>query len=372
MRKPRHYFIYRLTILILSWAISLNHKLSHYDFDLPENLIAQKPTQRRGQSRLLVVDREKQTLTHDTFNNLKNHLKNHPLMVFNDTRVIPAKLQARLEFNSRQVEILLIRKLDSEVWEAMIKGLNRLKPGAEFKFENSDLSAQFLRRQDNRAHIKFSSHKKLSAYLNQNGRMPLPPYIHRPLDTDRHTLELDRKRYQTVFALHSGAIAAPTAGLHFTQSQLRILRGKFTDTARLTLHVGPGTFIPIREENIILHKMEQEYFQISPVNWNKITQAKKKGQTVLAVGTTSTRVLETQAFEKIIRKAISGWTNCFIYPGWEFRKVDHLLTNFHLPKSTLFLLVCAFMGEKLAKTAYSEAIKKKYRFFSYGDAMLIL
>ena len=319
---------------------------------------------------MLVVDREKQTLTHDTFNNLKNHLKNHPLMVFNDTRVIPAKLQA--EFNSRQVEILLIRKLESEVWETMIKGLGRLKPGAKFKFENSDLTAQFLMRQDNRAHIKFSSEKKLSAYLNQNGRMPLPPYIHRPLDTDLQTLELDRKRYQTVFASYPGAIAAPTAGLHFTQSQLKILRENFIDTARLTLHVGPGTFIPIREENIILHKMEEEYFQISPVNWNKITQAKKKGQTVLAVGTTSTRVLETQAFEKTIRKGISGWTNCFIYPGWKFRKVNHLLTNFHLPKSTLFLLVCAFMGEKLAKKAYSEAIKEKYRFFSYGDAMLIL
>ncbi|MBT3856908.1 MAG: tRNA preQ1(34) S-adenosylmethionine ribosyltransferase-isomerase QueA [Nitrospina sp.] len=348
----------------------MRHKLSHYDFDLPENLIAQKPTQRRGQSRLLVVDRARQTLTHDTFSNLKNHLKNHPLMVFNDTRVVPAKLQARLE--TRQVEILLIRQLEPEIWEAMIKGLGRLKPGAEFKCENSDLSAQFLRRQDNRAHIRFSSAKKLSAYLNQNGRMPLPPYIHRPLDTDRQTLELDRKRYQTVFASHSGAIAAPTAGLHFTQSQLRILREKFIDTARLTLHVGPGTFIPIREENIILHKMEAERFQISPANWNKITQAKKKGQAVLAVGTTSTRVLETQAFEKTIQRAVSGWTNCFIYPGWEFRRVDHLLTNFHLPKSTLFLLVCAFMGENLAKKAYFEAIKKKYRFFSYGDAMLIL
>ncbi|MBT6409544.1 MAG: S-adenosylmethionine:tRNA ribosyltransferase-isomerase, partial [Nitrospina sp.] len=234
----------------------MNHKLSHYDFDLPENLIAQKPTQRRGQSRLLVVDRANQTLTHDSFSNLKNHLKNHPLMVFNDTRVIPAKLQARLEPSSRQVEILLIRQLEPEIWEAMIKGLGRLKPGTGFKLENSDLSAQFLRRQDNRAHIRFSSPKKLSAYLKQKGRMPLPPYIHRPLDTDRQTLELDRKRYQTVFASHSGAIAAPTAGLHFTQSQLRILREKFIDTARLTLHVGPGTFIPIREENIILHKME--------------------------------------------------------------------------------------------------------------------
>ncbi len=319
---------------------------------------------------MLVVNRKKQTLTHDTFTNLKSHLKNHPLMIFNDTRVIPAKLLARIE--SKQVEILLIRELESEVWEVMMKGLGRLKPGALLKFGDRGLSAQFLRRQDDRAVISFSSAKKLSAHLNRDGRMPLPPYIHRPLDTALQTLELDRKRYQTVFASHTGAIAAPTAGLHFTQSQLASLREKTVNTARLTLHVGPGTFVPIRDENFIDHKMQEEYFQVSPGNWNKITQAKKKGQAILAVGTTSTRVLETQGFEKTIQKTISGWSNCFIYPGWEFRNVDHLLTNFHLPKSTLFLLVCAFMGDKMAKSAYSEAIKRKYRFFSYGDAMLIL
>ena len=350
----------------------MNHNLSHYDFDLPIDLIAQKPTQRRGQSRLLVVNREKKTLMHDTFHNLKNYLPHHPLMVFNDTRVIPAKLQGHLEFNSRQVEILLTRKLESETWEAMIKGLSRLKPGTKIKFENSALNAEFLRREGDRAQLRFSSQKLLSTFLNQSGRMPLPPYIHRSENTDQETLDLDRKRYQTVFASQPGAIAAPTAGLHFTQSQLKSLRDKFVDMARLTLHVGPGTFIPVREENFIRHKMQAEYFQISPVNWNKITQAKKQGQSVLAVGTTATRVLETQAFKKPIRKSVSGWTNCFIYPGWEFRGVDHLLTNFHLPKSTLFLLVCAFMGTKLAKQAYSEAITQKYRFFSYGDAMLIL
>ena len=350
----------------------MNPKLSNFDFDLPENLIAQKPTQRRGQSRLLVVDREKKSLIHDKFSNLKNHLKNHPLMVFNDTRVIPAILQAHMESTSRQVEILLTRQLEPDVWEAMIKGLGRLKPGAKFKFENSDLKAQFVRRKDNRAHISFSSQNELSTFINQSGRMPLPPYIHRPLDTDRQTLEVDRKRYQTVFARNSGAIAAPTAGLHFTQAQLKVLRESFADTAHLTLHVGPGTFIPIREEEFTLHKMQEEYFQIFPANWNKIAQAKKKGQAILAVGTTTTRVLETQGFEKTIQTSASGWTNCFIYPGWEFRMADHLLTNFHLPKSTLFVLVCAFMGKKLAKKAYSDAITKKYRFFSYGDAMLIL
>ena len=350
----------------------MKHKLSHYDFGLPMELIAQKPTQRRGQSRLLVVDRERQTLTHDTFGNLKNHLINHPLMIFNDTRVIPAKLMVQIGPNSKQVEILLIRELEPGLWEVMMKGLNRLKRETTLKFEKSDLTAQFISRHDSRAVIRFSSLEGLTDHLNESGRMPLPPYIQRPLNTNPQTLELDKKRYQTIFASHTGAIAAPTAGLHFTQSQLANLRKNTVDTARLTLHVGPGTFVPIREENIINHKMQAEYFQVSPINWNKIALAKKQGQKVLAVGTTSTRVLETQVFERTIRKKVSGWSNCFIYPGWEFRNVSHLLTNFHLPKSTLFLLVSAFMGEKLAKTAYKEAISQKYRFFSYGDAMLIL
>jgi S-adenosylmethionine:tRNA ribosyltransferase-isomerase len=350
----------------------LKHKLSNYDFGLPVELIAQKPTQRRGQSRLLVVNRKSQTLTHDIFSNLKNHLINHPLMIFNDTRVIPAKLLAQIGPNLKQVEILLIRELEPGLWEFMMKGLNRLKPETTLKFEKSDLTAQFIRRQNSLAVIRFSSLEGLTEHLNESGRMPLPPYIQRPMNTSPQILELDKKRYQTIFASHTGSIAAPTAGLHFTQSQLASLRKNTVDTARLTLHVGTGTFVPIREENIIKHKMQTEYFQVSPINWNKITQAKKQGQKVLAVGTTSTRVLETQVFEKTTRKKVSGWSNCFIYPGWEFRNVNHLLTNFHLPKSTLFLLVSAFMGEKLAKTAYKEAISQKYRFFSYGDAMLIL
>jgi S-adenosylmethionine:tRNA ribosyltransferase-isomerase len=350
----------------------LKLKLSHYDFDLPVELIAQNPTQRRGQSRLLVVDRERQTLIHDTFGNLKNHLINHPLMIFNDTRVIPAKLLVQIEPNFKQLEILLIRELEPGLWEIMMKGLNRLKPDTTLKFEKSGLTAQFIRRHDSRAVIRFSSLEGLTTQLNENGRMPLPPYIQRPLNTSPQILELDKKRYQTIFASHTGAIAAPTAGLHFTHSQLANLRENTVDTARLTLHVGPGTFVPIREENIINHKMQAEYFQLSPINWNKIVQAKKREQKVLAVGTTSTRVLETQVFDRAIRKKVFGWSNCFIYPGWEFRNVDHLITNFHLPKSTLFLLVSAFMGKKLAKIAYKEAISQKYRFFSYGDAMLIL
>lgn len=348
----------------------MKYNLSHYDFDLPSELIAQKPSQRRGQSRLMVVNREKQTLTHDTFINLENYLNNCPLMIFNNTRVIPAKLLCYL--NSKQIEILLIRELNSELWEVMIQGLNKLKPGAIFKFGNKGLSAEFIGRQGARAHLRFSSSEGLKSHLHESGRMPLPPYIHRPVDTSSQTLALDKKRYQTVFASNTGAIAAPTAGLHFTRSHLASLRKKKINTANLTLHVGPGTFVPIRIENFINHEMEEEYFELSPVNWNKITLAKKQGQNILAVGTTSTRVLETQAFDGVIRTRVSGWCNCFIYPGWEFRNVDHLLTNFHLPKSTLFLLICAFMGEQLAKKAYTEAVTQRYRFFSYGDAMLII
>ncbi len=355
-----------------SLVISLKYKLSNFDFELPPNLIAQNPTQRRGQSRLLVVDRSDQTLKHEVFTNLKDHLKNHPLMVFNDTRVIPAKILAKLLPKSREKELLLIRELEPGVWETMLKGLNRLKPGAELQLMNSDLKAVFIRRREAHAVIRFSSPDELTNYLKQNGRMPLPPYIHRPLHTNSNTLEMDKKRYQTVFASQTGAIAAPTAGLHFTQNHLAHLRQKTVDIARLTLHVGPGTFIPIREENITSHKMQEEYYKVTPSNWNKIAQAKRKGQSILAVGTTSTRVLESQEFKETIPKKVTGWCNCFIYPGWEFRNVDHLLTNFHLPQSTLFLLVCAFMGEKLAKKAYKEAIRQKYRFFSYGDAMLIL
>ena len=348
----------------------LKHNLSHFDFDLPAELIAQKPSQRRGQSRLMVVNRETQTLTHDTFINLKDHLKNCPLMVFNNTRVIPAKLLCQLD--SKKVEILLIREVEPELWEVMMKGLNKLKPGASFNFGNKGLSAEFVKRQSTRALLRFSSSEGFEAHLKESGRMPLPPYIHRAMDTNSQTLELDKKRYQTVFASNEGAIAAPTAGLHFTQSQLANLRKTTVNTANLTLHVGPGTFVPIRVEDYTNHEMQEEYFEVSSFNWNKIAQAKRNEQAILAVGTTSTRVLETQTFNSAIQKRVSGWCNCFIYPGWKFRNVDHLLTNFHLPKSTLFLLVCAFMGEKLAKKAYSEAVTQRYRFYSYGDAMLII
>ena len=234
------------------------------------------------------------------------------------------------------------------------------------------LVGYFIERNAERAVIEFSSQKILDDYLKNYGRMPLPPYIDRKQEDSLIIQQQDKIRYQTVFASQSGAIAAPTAGLHFTKAHLKKLKGNNIEMAYLTLHVGPGTFKPIGIEVVSRHELEAEVFRITPKNWNLITESKKKGQPILAVGTTSTRALEAQTFKKPIRKTRSGSTNCFITPGWNFKNVDHLLTNFHLPKSTLYLLVSAFCGKTLAKKAYNEAISRKYRFFSYGDAMLLL
>jgi S-adenosylmethionine:tRNA ribosyltransferase-isomerase len=346
----------------------LKTNLSDFDFDLPVELIAQKPLPRRGQSRLLVVDRKKQTITHDVFSNLGEYLKNAPLMVFNNTQVVPAKIFATLK--GKTVSLILVQQISSGIWEVLMKG--KMKPGTQLDFNNSSLVGHFIKRNAERAVIEFSSQQALEKYIEEHGRMPLPPYIHRKQEDNNSTLEQDKKRYQTVYASQRGAIAAPTAGLHFTKGQLENLKCHLHGIAHLTLHVGPGTFKPIRTDDFSKHQMEAEAFRITPKNWNKIVDSKKKGRPILAVGTTSTRVLETQEFKKPILKTKSGWTNCFIVPGWDFENVDHLLTNLHLPKSTLFLLISAFSGKKLAKKAYNEAINQKYRFFSYGDAMLLL
>ena len=344
--------------------------LSNFDFDLPSDLIAQKPLPERDQSRLLVVNRKKGTLSHDIFPNLSRHFIIPPLMVFNNTQVIPAKIFANLEHNGKLVELILTRKISSGVWEVLMKG--KMKPGTKLNFQGSLLVGYFIKRNAERAVIEFSSEQILDDYLKNYGRMPLPPYIHRKKGDPPIIQQQDKIRYQTVFASQSGAIAAPTAGLHFTKTHLKKLKANNIDMAYLTLHVGPGTFKPIRTEDFSKHEMEAEIFRITPKNWNLITESKKKGQPILAVGTTSTRALEAQVFKKPIRKTRSGSTNCFIIPGWHFKNVDHLLTNFHLPKSTLYLLVSAFCGEALAKKAYNEAISRKYRFYSYGDAMLLL
>lgn len=347
-------------------------KLSDFDFFLPEDLIAQTPASIRNESRLLVLERNNGTIHHDSFANLSKYLFNHPLMVFNDTQVIPVKLFGHEPASGKRVEILLIREEETGVWESLVKGLGKFKPGAEWLFGNGELSAVLLKKREGRGVLRFSWSGSFEEILNRVGEAPLPPYIKRDYKESEHLKKLDRERYQTVYAKKKGAIAAPTAGLHFIEKQLNDIQSRHADVASLTLHVGPGTFQPIRVEDVTSHKMEREYFHIPKETWNLLFKAKNEKQSILAVGTTATRVLESVDIQSATEQDVDGWTDRFIFPGKNFETVNHLLTNFHLPKSTLYLLVCAFAGKERMEKTYSEAVKKRYRFFSYGDAMLIL
>ena len=347
-------------------------KLSDYDFELPQELIAQTPAPERDRSRLMVVNRQTGTLTHDVFANICKYLPDRPLMVFNDTRVLPVKLTGFKKPSGKPLEVLLVRERESTVWEALFKGLGSMKPGTELILGEGAITATLKGRENGRGILKLSYQGELLPILDRAARMPLPPYIRREFDADTDLLAMDRSRYQTVYADKEGAIAAPTAGLHFTPELLKEIASGKADIAYLTLHVGAGTFSPIRAQNVLDHKMEKERFILAAKTWNLVVKAKMKGQKVLAVGTTATRALESLTFDSPIQEEVSGETDRFIYPGVEFKTVGHLLTNFHLPQSTLFLLVCAFAGTDLMRKAYQEAIREKYRFFSYGDAMLIL
>ncbi len=346
-------------------------KLSDFDFHLPKELIAQTPSPERGESRLLVLDRTAESIRHTSFSALPDYLQDHPIMVFNDTRVLPAKLQGTWADQGKPVEILLVKEEEPGTWRVLMKDLKKHKPGQRLIFVEGNLEAEFLERKNDAALIRFSSNENLERQLETYGKMPLPHYIHRSPDDAAHTEQMDRKRYQTVFARHSGAIAAPTAGLHFTHELLRQIESR-ADPVYLTLHVGIGTFQPVRVEDIRHHQMKEEYFNIPAEAWDQIRMAKNDNRKIMAVGTTSTRVLESVEFDRKKKGDVSGWTDRFIYPGQTFRNTDHLLTNFHLPKSTLYMLVCAFAGPSFIQKAYKEAIQANYRFFSYGDAMLIL
>jgi len=346
-------------------------KLSDFDFNLPEELIAQTPSPRRGESRLLVLDRSTQTFEHTSFNALPGYLKNHPIMVFNDTRVLPAKLQGTVDEQEKRIEVLLVREEEPGTWQAMVKDLKKYKPGQKLDFEEGNIKAEYLGRKEDMALIRFAPGQDLNLQLEQFGKMPLPPYIRRSPNDDVKIAQQDRERYQTVFARHTGAIAAPTAGLHFTENLLQQLKD-CAEVVYLTLHVGPGTFQPVRVEDIHKHQMMKEYFHIPGKTWNTLLKAKNENRKILTVGTTSTRVLESIELNREEKGDVSGWTDRFIYPGQTFHNTNHLLTNFHLPKSTLYMLVCALAGPSLVHKAYKEAIQRKYRFFSYGDAMLIL
>ena len=346
-------------------------KLSDFDFNLPEELIAQIPSPERGESRLLVLDRATQTFEHAAFSALPGYLKNHPIMVFNDTRVLPAKLEGTAGEQEKNIEVLLVKEEEPGIWQALLKDLKRYKPGQKLSFGKGNLRAEYLERKGDMALIQFAPGQDLDIQLDKFGKMPLPPYIRRSPDDDTIIDQQDRERYQTVFARHTGAIAAPTAGLHFTGELLNQLKD-CAELVYLTLHVGPGTFQPVREEDIHKHQMMKEYFNIPANTWSALLKAKNENRKILTVGTTSTRVLESIELDREEKSDVSGWTDRFIYPGQTFKNTNHLLTNFHLPKSTLYMLVCALAGPSLVHKAYQEAIQRKYRFFSYGDAMLIL
>lgn len=347
--------------------------LNDFNFELPPERIAQTPAARRDASRLMIVDRRQQRITHDVFANIGRYLRDGDVLVVNDTKVIPARLHGRKAATGGKVEVLLLHDHGEGMWDVLLKPAARVRPGTALDI--GPLQAEVIDRlPDAVVRVQFAPND-IYAALEQVGEVPLPPYIQRPLDLGRgclsHRQGEDRERYQTVYAQHPGAVAAPTAGLHFTPELLTDLERRGVQRAAVTLHVGWGTFQPIRAETITEHDMGKEYYRLLADEAARIRKARASGGRVVAVGTTSTRTLETVMQQAGEVTATSGWSDLFIYPSYRFRLVEALVTNFHLPKSTLFLLVCAFAGRDLMLEAYHCAIAERYRFYSYGDAMLI-
>ena len=340
--------------------------LSDLQFPLPPELIAQVPVEPRDAARLLVLDRTSGARTHTHVRALPDHLRAGDLLVVNDTRVVPARIFGRSD-SGGAVELLLIRADADRTWLCLGKPARRLKCGARLRFPTDVHATVTAVHGDGRYSVTFDDPARIAGWLEQHGEIPLPPYIRRP----DGPLPLDRTRYQTIFATAPGAVAAPTAGLHFTDALLAALQVRGIELVRLTLHVGPGTFLPVRCENLSAHVMEPEWCEIPPATATAIRQAKANGRRVVAVGTTTTRALESAAAADGTVHAGSRWADAFIVPGHAFRVVDALFTNFHLPGSTLLLLVSAFAGYQQIQTTYAEAVRQRYRFYSYGDAMLI-
>ena len=338
-------------------------KVSDFNYELPEELIAQTPIEKRDESRLMVLNKEKQTIEHKTFKNIIDYLEPGDVLVRNNTKVIPARLYGKKETGAN-VEFLLLNNIEGDIWECIVRPGNKLHIGTKVNFGEGLLKAEILEVMPGGTRkVKFSYQGIFNEILDQIGLMPLPPYIHEELK--------QKDRYQTVYAKYNGSAAAPTAGLHFTEELLQQLQEKGVMVANVTLHVGIGTFRPVKEETVEAHEMHSEHFYIKQEDADKINLAKKKGKRVIAVGTTSCRVLETVADEKGTIQATEGDTQIFIYPGYQFKILDGLITNFHLPQSTLLMLVSALAGREYILKAYEEAVKQKYRFFSFGDAMLI-
>jgi len=341
--------------------------VSDYDYDLPKEMIAQRPSERRDGSRLLVLDRARGRVTHTRFREVGRFLSAGDLLVLNDTRVIPARLVGRRTTTGR-VEMLLVRDLGKGRWEAMVRCHGKPRPGEFISFEHGRLTVRLLRpRPWGYWEVAMPHGVDLLALLEEVGRTPLPPYVHRG---GREMEAFDRKRYQTVYARRPGAVAAPTAGLHFTDDLMDELERAGVRRAFVTLHVGPGTFRPIRTADVRRHRMESEFYRLPADTARAVRETRRNGHRVVAVGTTTCRVLESVAAGGEITEA-SGWTDLFICPPYRFRAVDALITNFHLPRSTLLVLVAAFAGVEPIMGAYEEARRLGYRFYSYGDAMLI-
>ena len=339
-------------------------KLEEFDYNLPEELIAQVPIEKRDESRLMVVDRENRTIEDKVFKDIIDYLEPGDCLVRNNTKVIPARLYGKKDTGAN-VEFVLLKQLEGDIWESIVRPGNKLKPGSKVIFGDGLLNAEILEiLEDGTRKVKFTYEGIFNEILDKIGLMPLPPYIHESLK--------ENDRYQTVYAKYEGSAAAPTAGLHFTPELLKKIEEKGIKIANVTLHVGIGTFRPVKEENIEEHKMHTEHFYIKQEDVEKINEAKNNGKKVIAVGTTSCRVLETIADENTgLVKPIESDTGIYIYPGYKFKCVDGLITNFHLPKSTLLMLVSALADRKFILEAYNKAVEEKYRFFSFGDAMFI-
>jgi S-adenosylmethionine:tRNA ribosyltransferase-isomerase len=344
--------------------------VSEFDYDLPEERIAQQPLPQRDASKLLVLDRKSRTISHQTFRDLPDLLDPNDLLILNDTRVIPARIFGKKKKTGGRVELLLLQDQGGGVWDCLAKGRGRLRAGMEVQFEEDMLGVVEALGESENVRVRFSSPKPFGDWLARRGHMPLPPYIRRE---DRPE---DRERYQTVYANTEGAVAAPTAGLHFTQGILKRLEARGIQRACLTLHVGPGTFRPIRADRVEDHEMDAENTYISPETASLVNDAQETGKRIVAVGTTVVRTLEGRAVPGPGGKftVLPGWApvSLYITPGYPFRLVEALVTNFHLPRSTLLLLVGALAGRELILQAYQEALKEGYRFYSYGDAMLIV
>ncbi len=333
-------------------------------FDLPKELIAQDPLEERSSSRLLVLDKESGDVEHHVFRNVIDYFNEGDCLVINDTKVLPARLIGSRIATEAKIEVLLLKRMENDTWETLVKPGKKAKVGTRISFGDGLLVGEVIDvvEEGNRL-IRFEYKGIFEEILDQLGQMPLPPYI-------THQLQ-DKNRYQTVYAKHTGSAAAPTAGLHFTPELLKKIEEKGVNIARVTLHVGLGTFRPVKVENILEHHMHSEFYQIDEEAAEKINRAKESGNRVICVGTTSCRTVESAADENGRLRACSGWTEIFIYPGYQFKVLDNLITNFHLPESTLVMLVSALAGRENVLHAYRKAIEERYRFFSFGDAMLI-